>query len=150
MRTRLRNAWIVIVAAAALAGCGGDETASPTTTEARPTIPAATADALAAKSEEIADALDAGDVCLAAFRADELLDATQAAIQAGQIPPEFQEELTGTANALVNEVNCPQPAETETEEESETTEDEDEKKEKEKEKKPKKDDDVLTIITEEE
>ena len=60
-------------------------------------------------SDAIADALDAGDVCTAAGRADELLEATTTAINNGQVPQEFQEDLQARANELVNTVNCPPP-----------------------------------------
>jgi hypothetical protein len=90
----------------AATGCGGGEAAPP-----RPTLAVPVADRLAAKSDEIANALDAGDVCTAAVRADELQDETLESINAGQIPAEFQEDLTARVNELVNEVNCPPPPE---------------------------------------
>jgi hypothetical protein len=80
------------------------------TAAARPTIPRAVAQALATRSDAIAEALDAGDVCTAAVRADELQRATIAAINNGQVPPQFAEELQSHANELVNAVNCPPPA----------------------------------------
>jgi hypothetical protein len=55
-------------------------------------------------------------VCTAAGRADDLHDAVVEAINNGQIPPAFQEDLTNRANELVNEVNCPPPEPTTTEE----------------------------------
>ena len=79
------------------------------TQPAPPRIATAAAEQLAASSDAVADALDAGDVCLAAGRADELLDQVVAAIQAGDVPPRFQEDLTARANELVNTVNCPEP-----------------------------------------
>jgi hypothetical protein len=93
----------LLVSALALAagGCGGEEAARP-----RPTLAPAVADRLAAQSDAIAEALDAGDVCTAAVRADELQDETLRAINAGQVPPAFQEDLTARVNELVNTVNC--------------------------------------------
>ena len=76
-------------------------------------------------SDDIAESLDAGDVCSAAVRADELLDETLRSINAGQVPAELQEPLTARANELVNDVNCPPPVETETTE-TDTEGDEDE------------------------
>lgn len=107
IRTRPRSATILAVAAlvAAATGCGGGEESSPP----RPTIAAEVADDLAARSEAVADAIDAADICLAAVRADELQKATIEAIQSGRIPRAFQEDLEATANSLVNEVNCPPP-----------------------------------------
>lgn len=77
------------------------------------------AEDLAARSDAVADALDAGDVCTAAVRADELNDATVAAINNGQVPQEFQEDLQARANELVNAVNCPPPPTTTEEKEEE-------------------------------
>jgi hypothetical protein len=59
----------------------------------------------------VADLLAAGDVCGAAVAADELQAATVDAVNRGRVPGLFQEELTGAVNALVDEVNCPPPAE---------------------------------------
>jgi hypothetical protein len=77
------------------------------------------AEELATRSDAVADALDAGDVCTAAVRADELLDATVSAINSRQVPPELQEDLQARANELVNTVNCPPPPTTTEEEEGE-------------------------------
>jgi hypothetical protein len=86
------------------AACGGGESASNT-----PKLNPAVASRLASASDAIAESLDRNDVCTAAGQADDLLDAIVQAIAAGEIPPAFQEELTGRANELVNEVNCPPP-----------------------------------------
>jgi hypothetical protein len=48
-------------------------------------------------------------VCTAAGRADDLHDAVVEAINNGEVPPAFQEELSGRANLLVDEVNCRPP-----------------------------------------
>ncbi len=53
------------------------------------------------------------------------------AINAGRVPPAFQEDLQSRANELVNTVNCPQT----------TDQDEDDEKKDEKEKKDKQNDD---------
>lgn len=103
---------MVIVLAA---GCGGGDDATPT--QSTPALNAAVASQLADASDAIADSLDQGDVCTAAGRADELKDAVVQAINAGEVPPAFQEELLARANELVNEVNCPAPEPTTTEEE---------------------------------
>jgi RNA processing factor Prp31 len=80
------------------------------------------AEELAARSDAVADALDAGDVCTAAVRADELQDATVTAINNGQVPQEFQEDLQARANELVNTVNCPPPPTTTEEDEEQNGE----------------------------
>jgi hypothetical protein len=69
-------------------------------------LPRAVANDLAARSDQIADALDSGDRCGAARIADRLKNAVDAAVSGGQVPPAFQEELEQTATDLQNEVNC--------------------------------------------
>ena len=88
--------------AIALVGCGG----STRTSAQEPALPRAVAKDLAAKSDQIADALDSGDVCGAASLADRLKDAVDAAVSSGRVPPAFQSELAQTATDLQNEVNC--------------------------------------------
>lgn len=104
----LRKPILLIVVALAASGCGGGEQSAQTTAP-RPTLQRTVAENLATRSDAIADALDAGDVCTAAVRADELRDATITAINNGQVPQEFQEDLQARANELVNAVNCPPP-----------------------------------------
>ena len=104
--------WLAAVGCALLlAGCGGSDEPEPS----EPAIAGAVAERLAAQSEEVADLIDAGDVCGAAQKADELNDATIDAINRNQIPAAFQEELQSTVNELVNEVNCPPPTTTQEE-----------------------------------
>jgi hypothetical protein len=86
-----------------LAACGGG---SDTTARQAAALPRAVADELAAKSDEIADALDRGDQCGAAHHADELKDEVEAAIADGRVPAAYQGELERTATELQNEVNC--------------------------------------------
>jgi hypothetical protein len=104
LRTLL--ALIALGQALALAGCGGG---SENSTE--PLIPRAVAADLAAKSDAVADALDAGDECGAAGLADQLKAAVETYVNGGRIPPAFQQELTETATDLQNNVNCPPEAE---------------------------------------
>ncbi len=52
------------------------------------------------------------------------------AINAGRVPPAFQEDLQSRANELVNTVNCPQTTDQDADDESEEGAEEDEKKPK--------------------
>jgi hypothetical protein len=61
-----------------------------------------------------------------------------AAINAGRVPPAFQEQLQARSNELVNTVNCPPPTN-----QGETTEEKKPKKEK-----KKKEDEAETVPTE--
>jgi hypothetical protein len=100
---RLRPGTVAALSLAiALAGCGD----STRTSAQEPALPRAVANDLAAKSDQIADALDSGDLCGAARLADRLEDAVDAAVSSGQVPPAFQDELEQTATDLQNEVNC--------------------------------------------
>lgn len=103
MPTRPKARWLAIaLGALAFAGCGSDDGGK---TAAEPAaIPSATADRLAAMSERIATELDAGNVCGAAERADELSEAVDRA----RLPARFSEVGT-VATTLVDQVNCPPP-----------------------------------------
>jgi hypothetical protein len=92
----------------ALAGCGGGGT-DEATPPPRPTLAKATADRLVARSDTIALKLAAGDTCGAAQEADALNADAIDAVNAGEIPPVFQEELVARTQELVNAVNCPAP-----------------------------------------
>jgi hypothetical protein len=101
-----------VVAAIAIAcfpvtACGDEEDSPPPKTV--PSLPAATADRLAAQSEQIAEHLDAGDVCGAAHSADEL----DGAVAEAEVPTELRAELEAATEQLVNTVNCPAPPEPE-------------------------------------
>jgi hypothetical protein len=100
----------VVVALAAgfsLSACGSDQEPSPPKTV--PSLPAPTADRLAARSERIADQLDSGDLCGAAHSADEL----DGAVAEADVPSELRSELEAATEQLVNSVNCPPPPEPE-------------------------------------
>jgi hypothetical protein len=122
--TRQRPSTFGLLFLLALAGCGGGggDAAPPP----GPAIERATAERLASTSDAIAEALDNGDVCGAAGLADRLNDQVIEAINAGRVPPTFQEDLQARANELVNTVNCPQP----TDQGGSDDEDADEKKDK--------------------
>jgi hypothetical protein len=85
-----------------LAACGGGSSVNAE----GPALPRSVADDLAGRSDQIADALDGGDVCGAAHLADQLKDAVDAAVAGGRIPLAFQDELERTASDLQNQVNC--------------------------------------------
>jgi hypothetical protein len=99
MRPRALASLAVVLA---LAGCGG---ATPTQTESA-SIPRSVADRLAAQSESIAAAWEAGDTCGAAKQADDLKHATDDAIQAEDIPAAYQDELDSAVVNLQNTANC--------------------------------------------
>ena len=101
--THLVPCLTALACAAVLGGCGGNGEES-----APPTLPRGLASDLASRSDAIADAYAAGDICGAARQADDLLGAVNAAIQEGRVPTEFREPLTATANELANEINCPE------------------------------------------
>lgn len=103
MPTRPKGRWLAIaLGALAFAGCGSDDGGKNAAEPAA--IPSATADRLAAMSERIATELEAGNVCGAAERADELSDAVDRA----RLPARFSEVGT-VATSLVDQVNCPPP-----------------------------------------
>jgi hypothetical protein len=135
-RIRTRRGSLCALSVVLLAGaCGGAEVEPP------PAIEPATAERLAATSDSIADLLDAGDVCGAAGRADELLAQVIEAINSGAVPDRFHEPLSSKANELVNEINCPPPPETDDDD------DDDEGKDKDKEKDKKNEGEELPAIT---
>ena len=86
----------------ALAGCGG----STSTQTGSSAIPHSVADRLAGQSEAIVAAWDAGDTCGAAAKADELKDATEQAIAAGDVPAAYQDDLESAVVNLQNTANC--------------------------------------------
>jgi hypothetical protein len=102
-RTRRPELGAVLAAALCLAGCGsGSEhrVAPP------PKLPQAVAAALASRSEEVARTLTAGDSCRAASIAQQLQQETIAAINGGQVPAAFQEQLGSTVGDLVSRIRC--------------------------------------------
>jgi hypothetical protein len=100
-------ATVALAAGFSLAACGSDQDPSPPKTVA--SLPAPTADRLAARSERIADQLDSGDLCGAAHSADEL----DGAVAEADLPSELRSELEAATEQLVNSVNCPPPPEPE-------------------------------------
>lgn len=69
------------------------------------------AESLAARSDAVADRLEAGDECAARAEAEALQAATIAAVNDRRVPRRYQEELLGSVNALVESIECvPPPA----------------------------------------
>jgi hypothetical protein len=97
------TACSAVLLLAALAGCGGEEKASP-----QPRIEPATAQQLASISDEVAHLADS-DECAAAERADDLYTAALEARDAGRVPARLAAELVAGAKELRNELNCPPP-----------------------------------------
>jgi hypothetical protein len=95
----------IAIACFLVTACGDEEDSPPPKTV--PSLPAATADRLAVQSEQIAEQLDAGDVCGAAHSADEL----DGAVVGAEVPTELRAELEAATEQLVNSVNCPPPPE---------------------------------------
>ena len=102
MKTMRPAALASLAVVLALAGCGG---ATPTQTESA-AIPHSVAGRLAAQSESIAAAWEAGDTCGAARQADDLRHAADDAIAAGDIPAAYQDELESAVLNLQNTANC--------------------------------------------
>jgi hypothetical protein len=102
-RTKRRNAGAALLAALGLAGCGGgpEHQAAPP-----PKLPPALGSDLAAQSDRVAQALDAGDGCSAAHLAQELQQQTIAAINAHRVPAPFQEDLAASVTDLVSRIAC--------------------------------------------
>lgn len=60
-------------------------------------------------ADGVAAALAAGDACAAKAEADRLGTATVAAINAGRVPPPFQEPLLAEAQELAARIECAPP-----------------------------------------
>ena len=105
-RSGLASAAALVVALA-FAACGGDDSASnETQTAAAPSFPSALAEELALVSDDVADLLEAGDGCAAAERAAELRRQTLAAVDAGDVPPEFEQPLLTAVDRLGAQIVC--------------------------------------------
>jgi hypothetical protein len=93
MRVRLAATLLVLAAA----GCGAGD-------EAR--LNGALASRLAEQADAVAAAAERGDDCAAKARAEDLQRQTVAAINAGGVPPELQEELQSAVNGLAVRLEC--------------------------------------------
>src|SRR4051794_9034422 len=104
MRRRSLSALFVVVA---LAGCGGP--AKRAAEPGQPKPPRAPASHLAARSDDVAARLAAGDSCGARAAALELRQQTIAAINARRVPGPLLETLQGTVNELASRIVCVPP-----------------------------------------
>lgn len=106
-RTRRNELGAALAAALILSGCGGGDAkrAAP-----QPKLPTNVATDLAARSDAVAIALDAGDSCQALAEAERLRQDAIAAINAGGVPAVFQEQLQSAVNRLVARIDCVPPA----------------------------------------
>ncbi len=110
MQTLRRSALLlpVLAAAVAVAGCGSGEP------PAAARLPSQVAEALAARSDAVAQRLEQGDACGARAEAEALQFDTIAAVNAGRVPARYQEELGSSAATLVASIECvPAPVEDE-------------------------------------
>ena len=93
--------WFCLLAALVfLAGCG--ESDAP----ARPGLPSGLAERITDDSERISERLERNDPCAAADRAARLQRSMIAAVNAGRVAAELQEELLGTISELVETIPC--------------------------------------------
>jgi hypothetical protein len=94
----------LVLALVGSAGCGGEEE------QAAPGLPRGLASALAERSDAVAAKLDAGDACGARADAEELREASLAAIDDGRVPPPYRRELAAAVTALAASLTCPAAA----------------------------------------
>ena len=106
-RKRRPELGAAVMVALCLAGCGSG---SEQRAAQQPKLPAAVASALAARSDEVARALAAGDDCRALSLAQQLQRETIAAINAGRVSAVFQEHLGSTVGDLASRIQCIPPA----------------------------------------
>jgi len=107
IRTRPRELGAAVVAALCLAGCGSG--APHGAAPQPPRLERALASALASESDEIAQALDAGDACRASSLAHVLQAHTIAAINAQRVAGPFQEPLAAAVTDLSTRIRCVAP-----------------------------------------
>jgi hypothetical protein len=99
-RPGLLTALLVVLA---LTGCGSnsEHRAAPP-----PRLPPVLAASLAAQSDEVAQALAAGNSCIALNSAKQLQRETIDAINSRRVPAAFQEHLASSVTDLVSRIEC--------------------------------------------
>ena len=102
-RTRCPELGAALIAVLCLAGCGSG---SKPRAAPQPKLPQAVAAALASRSDEVDQALTAGDSCRALSLAQQLQRETVAAINQRRVPGAFQEQLGSTVGDLVSRISC--------------------------------------------
>jgi hypothetical protein len=102
----VRNALPLVLLSAALAACGST-TKQPA--PVRPKLDATLAETLAARSDAVAEALDAGDSCRASTLVQDLQRQTISAINARRVPASLQEPLQAAVNDLAARIRCVPP-----------------------------------------
>jgi hypothetical protein len=93
-----------VLSALCLAGCGNKK--EQPAASRPPQLPRAVAAALAERSDEIAQALDANDTCRASSLAHTMQAQTIAAINARRVPAAFQEPLASAVTDLASRIQC--------------------------------------------
>ena len=98
-----------LVAALALAGCGG--TARHAAPPQQPKLPRVLAQPWKQQADSVAAALAAGDGCAALRLATALRTSVIAAVNARRVPQRFLDPLTSGVNELASQITCtPAPA----------------------------------------
>jgi hypothetical protein len=106
MRTRQPGLGLALAAVLSLAACGNGQKHVVTPP---PTLPRTVADALAQRSDAVAQALDAGDSCLALALARDLQQQSIGAVNGGRVAAALQEPLQGAVNQLAARIQCVAP-----------------------------------------
>jgi hypothetical protein len=102
----------IVLASAALAGCGSGAELPPPP----PRLSVAIAEPLAARSDQVVELLVAGDACGALEEARRLQQDAVQAINEGRVPAAFQEHLGTAVNDLAGRIQCIAPPEEDDEE----------------------------------
>src|SRR5438128_1897335 len=106
MRTRQPGLGVTLAAALCLAGCGSGQRHVVTP---QPKLPRTVAEALAQRSDAVAQAVDAGDSCLALALARDLQQQSIGAVNSGRVAAALQEPLQGAVNQLAARIQCVVP-----------------------------------------
>lgn len=109
MRQGSPSHWLFVSSTAcsvlALAACGGSE--EQPEPSARPALAAEVSEFLVTETEEVTEALEAGDLQVARDEALELRQLVEERIAAGKVPRLLQQPLRDAANRLVESIEVP-------------------------------------------